>query len=69
MPAPARNLAPQIGKAQVLAPRQLSEQFLPALLTAFRQRQLRQRPVQRVLRQIEVTQHTPKQGNANLGFD
>jgi len=43
--------------------------FLTALLAAFAQWQRRQRSVQRVRRQVEVTQHTPKQCDANLGFD
>lgn len=68
----ARVLAPArlCSRDRVLLTRQFFRQpFLTAWLAAFAQWQRRQRSVQRVRRQVEVTQHTPKQCDANLGFD
>ncbi|MNY57850.1 hypothetical protein D3C86_1941150 [compost metagenome] len=69
MPATTGNFSAQFGEAEVFPACQLCQQFLPALLAAFCERQVRERPVQWIFRQVEVAQHAPKQSNANFRLD
>ena len=69
MPATTGNPPAQLRQRQLLLIRQVTEQLLAAALPAVGQWQRRQRPVQRVLGQVEITQHAPQQGHAHLGLD